>query len=120
MWPPTFHSPIGSRLLFQVRLCFSVEITCTYLRRRHHVRLGLPNLAKRYNRKDPTPVNDLSPFYLGYLEAKVLFYEGRGSDEGGESPMPDDERSSVSNRRIETLENTYTISVCISLTSDRT
>ena len=35
------------------------------------------------------------PFYLGYLEAKVLFCKGRGSDEGGESSMPDDERSSV-------------------------
>ena len=35
------------------------------------------------------------PFYPNTLEAKVLFYEGRGSDEGGESSMPDDERSSV-------------------------
>ena len=52
------------------------------------------------------------------FEAKVLFYEGRGSDEGGESPMPDDERSSVSNRRIETMENTYTIS-CVFLYSAR-
>ena len=49
---------------------------------------------------------------------KALFCKGRGSDEGGESPMPDDERSSVSNRRIETLENTYTIS-CVFLYSAR-
>ena len=35
------------------------------------------------------------PFYPNTLEAKVLFRKGRGSDEGGESSIPDDERSSV-------------------------
>ena len=45
--------------------------------------------------KITTPVSDLVPFYLGYLEVKALFDKGRGSDEGGESSIPDDERSSV-------------------------
>ena len=35
------------------------------------------------------------PFYPNTLEAKVLFRKGRGSDEGGESSIPDDGRSSV-------------------------